>query len=217
MTDGGILGTHRKSHSDPEALIPDKIFELKISLKYVSYIIAKGHRLRISISSADFQNAWPTGESAVNTLYRDKKYPSHVVLPITPTQNSLLPMPDFKPSPQGPATKNEVPKNSRYEITHDFVKDKVRVKLHRDGFARAAIGLAESTYSVSPKNPSETEINARFVYDVPNQEKVIIVESNENLRSDKKYYHFSSKVEVTVGGKLFFEKSWKNSVPRKLS
>ena len=217
LTDGGILGTHRKSHSDPEALIPDKIFELKISLKYVSYIIAKGHRLRISISSADFQNAWPTGESAVNTLYRDKKYPSHVVLPITPTQNSLLPMPDFKPSPQGPATKNEVPKNSRYEITHDFVKDKVRVKLHRDGFARAAIGLAESTYSVSPKNPSETEINARFVYDVPNQEKVIIVESNENLHSDKKYFHFSSKVEVTVGGKLFFEKSWKNSVPRKLS
>ena len=74
-----------------------------------------------------------------------------------------------------------------------------------------------STYSVSPKNPSETEINARFVYKVPNQEKVIVVESKENLRSDKKFYHFSSNVLVTVGDEIFFEKKWNNKVPRKLS
>jgi len=139
------------------------------------------------------------------------------VLPLTPLQDSILPKPDFKPSPQGPATKKEIPKNSQYDITHDFVNDKVRVKLYRDGFARAAEGLAESTYSVSPNNSSETEIKARFVYNVPNQEKIIVVESNENLRSDKKNYHFSSNVEVTVGGKLIFEKSWNNRVQRKLS
>ena len=149
LTDGGMLGTHRESHSDPEELFPEKIFELKIALKFISYIIPKGHCLRISISSADFQNAWPTGDPAINSLYRDKKHPSHIVLPITPYQNSDLPIPYFKPSPRGPATIEEVPKDTKYEIKHDFVKDKVRVKLKRDGFARAAEGLAASTYSVS--------------------------------------------------------------------
>ena len=217
LTDGGILGTHRKSHTDPEELIPDKIFELKISLKYVSYIVPKGHRLRISISSADFQNAWPTGNPATNSLYRDKKYPSHIVLPITPSQNPVLPFPEFKASPRGPATTSEVPIDSQYEIKHDFVKDKVIVHKKRHGFARAAEGIEESTYSVSPKNPSETEIKARFVYDVKNQEKVVVVESIESLRSDKKFYHFNSKVIITVDEELFFEKSWNNKVLRKLS
>ena len=60
LTDGGLLGTHRTSHARPEPMEPGKVYELRIDMKYVSYLFEKGHRIRLSVASADFQNAWPT-------------------------------------------------------------------------------------------------------------------------------------------------------------
>ena len=79
LTDGGLLATHRNSHSSRNRWSRAQIYELEIDLKYVSYLFEKGHRIRVSVASADFQNAWPTAKPAVNRLHRDRRYPSHVV------------------------------------------------------------------------------------------------------------------------------------------
>ena len=47
-----------------------QIYELRIPLRHCAYAIAAGHRLRVAIASAEFQNAWPTGQPARNTIHR---------------------------------------------------------------------------------------------------------------------------------------------------
>ena len=89
LTDGGLLGTHRTSHTRPEPMEPGEIYELRIDMKYVSYLFEKGHRIRLSVAGADFQNAWPTPLPAVNSLHCGRDYPSRVVLPLTPARKSV--------------------------------------------------------------------------------------------------------------------------------
>ena len=82
ISDGGLLATHRTSHERPELLIPGQIYELRIALKHCADVLAPGHRFRVAIASAEFQNAWPTGMPAHNTIFRGAAYPSRVVLPV---------------------------------------------------------------------------------------------------------------------------------------
>ncbi len=215
LTDGGLLGTHRNSHSSPEPMEPGQIYELRIDMKYVSYLFEKGHRIRLSVAGADFQNAWPTPLPAVNSLHCGRDHPSRVVLPLTPARNSTLPEPAFEPSPCPPATMEDLPPN-RHEITHDHVAGTVTATLERDGTGRAVSGRAWSTYTVSPQNPAETVLKAGYVYEPPHPEKRIVVEAKEVLRGDAESYHFSTEVVVTVDGDRHFDKSWSVTVPREL-
>ena len=217
LADGGLLATHRNSHSEPERMEPGRIYELEVDLKYVSYLFEKGHCIRVSVASADFQNAWPTAKPAVNRLHRDRRYPSHIVLPITPVQSPKLSAPDLKPSPRPAATMGDISRNTRHEISHDLVDDTVTATLERVSKTGPAPGLAHSTYTVSRCNPAETVLKARYVYEVPPAGSGMTVEANEYLTSDLDSFHFLSQVEVTVDGKRHFHKSWRVSVPRELN
>lgn len=217
LADGGLLATQRNSHSQPEPMEPGKVYELEIDLKYVAYQFEKGHRIRVSVASADFQNAWPTAKPAVNGLYRDESRPSRIVLPITPVQSPLLPDPKLRPSPRPGATMADIPRNIRHEITHDFVKETVTALLEKTSTSRKVSGLAHSTYMVSLRNPADTVLKATFLYTVARPETRITVEANEVLTSDLESFRFLCQVEVTVDGKSHFSKSWRVSVPRRLN
>ncbi len=67
IADGGLLASHRESHELPQPITPGEIYELRIPLRHTAYELAPGHRLRVAISSAEFQNAWPTPFSARNS------------------------------------------------------------------------------------------------------------------------------------------------------
>ena len=192
LTDGGLLGTHRNSHSSPEPMEPGEVYELRIDMKYVSYLFEKGHRIRVSVASADFQNAWPTPLPAVNSVYCGRDCPSRAVLPLTPARAPSLPEPQFEPSPHSPATMDDLPPN-RHEITHDHVAGTVTATLERDGTGGAVPGRAWSTYTVSPKNPAETVLKAGYVYEPPHPHKRIVVEAKEELRSDAECYCFDDR------------------------
>ena len=217
LADGGLLATHRNSHSEPEPMEPGQVYELEVDLKYVSYLFEKGHCIRVSVASADFQNAWPTAKPAVNRVHRDRQYPSHIVMPITPVQSPQLSAPDLKPSPRPAATMGDISQSTRHEITHDLVDETVTATLERVSETGPAPGLAHSNYTVSRRNPAEAVLQARYVYEVPPAGSGMTVEANESLTSDLESFHFLSQVEVTLGGKRHFQKSWRVSVPRKLN
>jgi putative CocE/NonD family hydrolase len=77
---------------------PGRIYTLTIHLYPTSNLFAKGHRIRLDISSSNFPrfDLNPnTGETlntsrrlavATNTIYHDHEHPSHVILPIIPRE-----------------------------------------------------------------------------------------------------------------------------------
>ncbi|HEV2948029.1 MAG TPA: CocE/NonD family hydrolase [Gemmataceae bacterium] len=87
---------YRKSLAVAELMTPGQIYEVDIQLYPTANVFAKGHRIRLDISSSNFPrfDVNPnTGEplqqhrrmiQADNTVYHDIKRSSHILLPIIP-------------------------------------------------------------------------------------------------------------------------------------
>jgi hypothetical protein len=93
----GIRGvTFRESLEDPTPIEPGRVYEYSISLWETSRVFARGHRIRLEVSSSNFpryarnQNTGlPLGTSAeiriaTQTIFHDAEHASHLVLPLIP-------------------------------------------------------------------------------------------------------------------------------------
>jgi putative CocE/NonD family hydrolase len=87
---------YRNSLEKAELMKPGEIYEVTLHLYPTANVFARGHRIRLDVSSSNFPrfDLNPnTGEplqqhrrmvQADNTVYHDARHPSHVVLPIIP-------------------------------------------------------------------------------------------------------------------------------------
>ena len=213
ICDGGLLATHRSSHEAPEALLPGQVYQLHIQLRHCAYAIEAGHRLRVSIASAEFQNAWPTGQRAINTVFRGGERASHIVLPVAPLDAASLPPPDFAPSPHALPTVDVLAKpDYRFEL--DLVDDTVTCVLRAPEGGRTT---NHSRYTVSNRDPAHTVITASATHVAVHPTLDIRVHAACQTSSDAASYTHLSQVRITVDGAEHFSKSWSESVLRKLS
>jgi putative CocE/NonD family hydrolase len=95
----GILRTgFRDPDQAPQPIEPGRVYALGIDLWATSYLVAGAHRLRVEISSSDFNrydrnlnSGDPFGHGttpikAEQTVYHSSLYPSHIVLPMVRRQ-----------------------------------------------------------------------------------------------------------------------------------
>jgi len=223
VNDGGLNATHRNSDAHPEPMKPGEIYELELDLKSVAYTFPRGHRIRIDIASADFQNAWPTAKSGTISIHRSRKYPSRIVLPLVSSGTSKLPEPSLKPWLYAMPEREKVPKPT-YEIIQDLINRTTTVRLGAKGATRGNDGVTEmshvldSSYTVSDSDPADTVLKSRCCYTVkrPGIDN-ITVEANEVVASDVNSFCYVSQVHITVNEKPYFDKSWTVSIPRQLN
>jgi uncharacterized protein len=96
IAEGIIRARYRRSLIEAEPVEPEKIYEYSIDLGGVSNVFKAGHCLRVEVSSSNFPK-WDrnlnTGnllgqdgniKLAAQTIYHQKQYPSHIVLPVIP-------------------------------------------------------------------------------------------------------------------------------------
>jgi predicted acyl esterase len=213
ITDGGLLATHRNSHDAPERVTPGEVYSLRILLRHCAYAIEAGHRLRIAVASAEFQNAWPTGGAAVNTIHRGGEHASHIVLPVAPVDPQPSPLPLFAPSPHAlPAVETLARPEYRFEL--DLVDDTVSCVLRQPDGGRTS---GHSRYTVANRHPARTVIASSATHVAVHPTLDIRVEATCRTSSDEASYTHLSQVRITVDGAEHFSKSWSESVPRRLS
>jgi uncharacterized protein len=94
LTDGVLRAKFRHSWEQPELLEPGRVYPITIQIYPTSNLFARGHRIRLDISSSNFPRLdinGNTGENpavspikvpADNSVYHDPQHPSHVVLPV---------------------------------------------------------------------------------------------------------------------------------------
>jgi len=83
-------------------MIPGTIYEIEIDLRATSNVFLHGHRIGVYITSSYFP-LWDrnlnTGDPistgtrtkvAHNVIYHNKKYPSHIKLPIVPDEQTRM-------------------------------------------------------------------------------------------------------------------------------
>ena len=96
LADGILRTRYRASRMRPAFLTPDQVYELTIDLLATSHVFLPGHRMRLEISSSNFprfDRNLNTGEdqatgirrqTAAQTIFHDRRYASHLLLPVIP-------------------------------------------------------------------------------------------------------------------------------------
>ncbi len=94
IQEGIIRARYRDSDREPAPIAPGEIHEYSIDLWATSYVLRAGHRVRVEISSSNFNRfdrnpntAGPFGTRAgvmraAQTVYHDKAHASHITLPV---------------------------------------------------------------------------------------------------------------------------------------
>jgi hypothetical protein len=214
LIDGALNATHRSSHSQPEPLVPGQIYELKFDLKHVAYQFEAGHRIRVCIACADFQNAWPTAKSAVNTIYRNRAFPSHVVLPIVRRRDPVLSAPRLEPSPH-PLPKLESIAKPEHRVTYDLVNQTVTSSFGTLPTSPPS-GINRSSFTVSLLNPADAIIDSDCEYVVSRAGSEFKVYAHCVTTSTETTYRHLVDLDITLNGKPHVHKSWQVLVPRRL-
>jgi uncharacterized protein len=90
-------GRFRRSFEKPEAIVPGRVNEYVIDLHHVNHRFAKGHKIMVQVQSSWFpvidrnpqtfvENIYKAKDadykSATQRIYRSKKFPSHISLPV---------------------------------------------------------------------------------------------------------------------------------------
>ena len=96
VADGIIRARYRDSLTAPAMLEPGRPYEFTIELYPTALVFAKGHRIRVDISSSSFPrydvnpntgeplNANRDWRVAANTVFHDPQHPSRIILPVIP-------------------------------------------------------------------------------------------------------------------------------------
>jgi hypothetical protein len=96
IQEGIVRARYRNSDRETSLIEPNKMYEYNIDLWATSHVVKKGHKIRVEISSSNFNrydrnpntgNNFGTDAETVKatqTVYHDTKHPSHITLPIIP-------------------------------------------------------------------------------------------------------------------------------------
>jgi uncharacterized protein len=96
LTEGILRARYHQSITKPELLKPGTVYALRLDLWATSNVFLPGHRIRLEVSSSNvprFARNTNTGGDiahegpdqcvpAVNRIFHDSAYPSHLILPI---------------------------------------------------------------------------------------------------------------------------------------
>ena len=187
------------------------IHTVKIQLRVTSYCVLKGHRLRISLSGANFPYIWPTPKQYKLQIYRGAPYNTSLTLPVAISNETTLAEPKLQPAGElMPVPLIEV-RNSYKTFkglgirTAGFEGKRLYVTqvdpqtiLHRSQEFEMVVDADHPDRA----NTSETAI---MRLERPVSQIEIRVENTVTL------YDLCLDVEITLDGKLFFRRRWEKN------
>jgi hypothetical protein len=240
LVSAGVLNlTHRRSHADPEPLRPGAVEEIRVPLRTAGYRWLPGHRLRIALSSSLWPTLWPSPYPATFRVHRGKGTPSRLELPVVPAAggDGDRPVPAFKtepptlawPSPEaadgaGPATSDP----PVWQVEEDVLDGSVTVRFHDGGEDVVPDGrrlyAAESIRMTAwDADPGRAELDADVIYRWQERDPAldgeltrIEIRAVSQQRSTVTDFDLSVRLEVDVDGERFFERDWRETIPRHL-
>ncbi len=220
VTKGILNATRRESMQTVTPMEPDEIYELNIQLDCTSWIFEKGHKIRVAVCSSDFPDIWPSPKKAVNTIYRDSKHPSRIILPSLQKLKTGLPTPDFSPPPGYPVTAETTQLAREWKIIQDIYSKKVKVYAYHKNMVKPLDGIAvlyeESINEgvASTVNPWDVSFMSTDKKSIERDDMVVMAKQTAVIKGTETGFHQVIDLQVTFNGVPHFNRKWVMSVPR---
>jgi len=218
---GNLNATRRSSLTAPEPLEPGWIYDLEIELDATAWRFEPGHRLRLTISTADFPSLWPTPEAVIATIHHGGERPSRLVLPRVPVGDPAGSFAPFAepPDPDDSGRGDVVDRYHRVEL--DALEDAVEVRM---GFATRSDlpdgtvlrDSREMSARASNRDPAHTRASGHTRMSIVRAGTTYDVEASPMVASTADAFDVAQRLNVEVDGAPYFEREWKRVVPRQL-
>ncbi|MSS71484.1 MAG: CocE/NonD family hydrolase [Candidatus Latescibacteria bacterium] len=220
VCNGVLNGTRRESLTDPSPMAPGRVYELKISLDSTAWRFEPGHRIRLSVCSADFPNLWPTPYPGAVSLYRDAAHPSRLALPVIPTREKKD-QASFPPPSNAVGVYREAPNERPWEIVHDLLGDRTGLRISMKSSARSSETMEvghtrQLEVWASNRDPSDVSAIGKFFWRIVRADGVTAVDTVCSVRSTETAFHLVFNLDIRVNDVPHHHKRWVQSFPRAL-
>jgi len=210
ITTGWLKGSHYRSHEEPQPLKPNQAYEFRIKLWATSYLVRKGHRLRLSLSCSDFPRIWPTPSNPTIRVLYGSSQPSCLRIPMVVGTADLaeprIKRPDTEVN-RAPGSLASVP---TWKVERDIATNTVTVRcgqrtemvLHNGG--RFALDHT-ATARVQASRPDGADLQSETVISFESPVSGLIQIETDSWTSHE---GMALNARITMDGHPVFEKRW---------
>lgn len=221
LTGAGLNGAQRDSVSDPRDLEPNKTYSLDVEMHLTSWVFPKGHRIRVSISNAQWPMIWPTPYAMTTSLALGGEDGSRLVLPVVPAHGAPGPIPLSAPEPS--EERKDIrsvgfPWPGEWTLLRDEAHQKATVvwkgKSETDYPWGKETDYEKMTYDIEDAHPETNAVQgeAETVYEL--QGRTLTWRGHLSVTSDANDFFYKYTREVLRDGKLVKQKTWGETIPR---
>ena len=219
----GLLNlTHRDSHSEPEPLEAGRVYEVRLALRSAAYRFPAGHRIRLMLATAHWPVAWPSPGVGDLSIHLGGPNPSRLALPLAPadavraTDRLLTDAP-----PVLPEFDTEVSDPATWEIVEDPADGAVTVRTYEASMTtlldRSTLFVSEAlsmTASVQEPGAGHAENTCEYRLTRDGVEIAVIADGVTTATADT--IEMAGSLRVRLDGEPFYERAWREPIPRDL-
>ena len=180
----------------------------------------------MSVASSAWPVIWPSPFPAEFELHRGPATPSRLVLPVVPPAGGPgdLPVPAFKTTPPDvPAVGGEGDADAPvWRIAEDVIAGTVTVTIHDGGEdvlddGRRLYAAETLTMTASDADPARATHGRRRRLPLARARHRIEIRARSRQTSDaRRDFDLTVDLEVDLDGEPFFERRWRERIPRQL-
>ena len=218
VTRGVLNLAHRDGHEEPTALTSLEWTPVEVELNATAWRFARGHRLRLALSSSDWPTVWPAPTTEPLRLRAGED--SLVELPLAPVGEAV----NVGPAPAWPQ-----------EPTVTSGHPAATWRAVRDGLARAAgietawdhsYGVTDTGTSVretrrfsamaSETDPLDVVVEGTIAFDLARPDVETRAEASARFTCTETDFRVELSLAVEADGRPFARRRWDERVPRDL-
>jgi len=222
VTGAALNGNHRQSAREPSAIVPGQPFDIDVELHFTSWVFAKGHRIRIAISNAQWPMLWPTPESMTTALHLGAA--SRIALPTVPFEER--PVPAYLPPAADPIYEGyetlEAGTTSGYgeisSVDRNPQTGKAVATATNNGGMRFPWGTERTfeniRHEIDDHDPAKASMTGTHRMEVDLPGRKLVWDAELTFTSDRENFHYSYRRRLSENGKTLREKTWTRTIPR---
>jgi putative CocE/NonD family hydrolase len=220
LVSAGVLNlTHRRSDEQPEPMIGERVERVRVPLRATGYRWAPGHRIRLTLLSGSWPVLWPSPFPGELTIHLAG---SRLVLPVIPSDVVDAPIPAFQVS--APMLR-EVGGGSEdapeWRVEEDVIRGTTTVHIFEGGATRLEDGRELYTserlrMTASDADPAHTSFATEVVYRWREHTVATEIHATGTIASDEASLAVDLAIEIDLDGERFWQRTWRERIPRRL-